>query len=293
MKKTKTKSIIKNIINIIVGFVVFLLATNFSSVAYRLCNDWVINARLMTFVVQTASVVICLYLYTKYILKVSFKDIYIRKPGLKKCWCVISLTISIAIVVFYVVFIPGKFARSALSPKETVGLLISSILLYGIMTGITEEMIFRGLIMRSVEGIAGWKIAVVISSVLFAFNHLEIVDASDWRNTLTVMGSITVAGLALALITYQTGSIWCAVFVHAVYNILSGGSSLIHISTEQDFPAIFTYTVREGSRLTTGIPGADNVDTALPAVIGFSVMICIALWKIIHHGRQNDIETIN
>lgn len=34
--------------------------------------------------------------------------------------------------------------------------------------------------------------------------------------------SVEIAGIALALVTEQTGSIWSSVMIHCLYNILSG-----------------------------------------------------------------------
>ena len=41
--------------------------------------------------------------------------------------------------------------------------------------------------------------------------------------------SVEIAGIALALVTEQTGSIWSSVIIHCLYNILSGESQILHV----------------------------------------------------------------
>ncbi len=97
------------------------------------------------------------------------------------------------------------------------------------------------------------------------------------------------AGTGLALITCQTGSIWSSVVVHMLFNLLSGDSQIIHIDVEQIFPALWTYTVDSQSHLLVGIPGSRTIDYGIPAIIGFVVLIFIALFYM----RKDNGEQCN
>lgn len=85
--------------------------------------------------------------------------------------------------------------------------------------------------------------------------------------------SVGIIGWALSLVTIQSRSIWSAVVIHGMYNILSGESQILHIDMEQNFPSIWTYTVNTENPLLTGINGAVGFTAALPAVVGFIVII--------------------
>lgn len=283
----KRIEIIKTVVNIVAGFLIILFAYNFSSIAYRICDDFAIKARLLDTALEAMAVVLCLYLYSKYVMHCRFRDLYIRKPVFIKKWFAAAVILPVSIDVFYMAFIPGELSHDMLAWKEATGILIGSVLSYGIMTGFVEEIIFRGLVMRSLENCFGRKIAVVVSSVLFAANHLDFIDVSEPRNIVWLMGSITLAGIALSLVTYQTGSIWSSFLIHAVYNILGGESNLFRITADNNFSAIFRYTVKSSNRLFTGIPGADNIDTALPAMAGFSIIIVISL-LLMKNNRKRD-----
>ena len=134
-------------------------------------------------------------------------------------------------------------------------------------------MVFRGMILSTLQSAFGKKAAVFISSILFALYHLEYIDSSDWKKVVLLIVSVGIIGYALSLVTLQSGSIWSAVVIHGMYNVLSGESQILHIDMEQNFSAMWTYTVSTKNPLLTGINGAVGFTAALPAVVGFIVII--------------------
>ncbi len=77
--------------------------------------------------------------------------------------------------------------------------------------GLGEELMFRGLVLRSfVSGMPAWA-AVLLSSALFGALH--------W-NMLQGVGA-AIIGVYLGLVTLLTGSLWPAVLAHAVNNTIS------------------------------------------------------------------------
>lgn len=82
-----------------------------------------------------------------------------------------------------------------------------------VMAPITEELFFRGLVLRGFRLRYTRKKAIVLSALLFAIIHL----------TPNQFLSAFAIGLFLAWIVLETGSLWLALFVHAVAN----GSSVL------------------------------------------------------------------
>ncbi len=80
-----------------------------------------------------------------------------------------------------------------------------------IVAAIAEEMLFRGLIQRSLEHLNDAATAMALSAILFAMFHFNI-----WW-----MIQITLLGLVLAYIAWKSGSIWPAVLLHGINNLLS------------------------------------------------------------------------
>ena len=285
--------IVKMLISLLAGYAIFLLINGFSSVAYQMCKDPWIHGRLLAVIMQLTSLIFCLFLYTRYVLRSSFSDFYIKRGKGEKTWYFAALFVPAGICFFYLIFVPGSLRIGDYQVGEVIALLISAILLLGFTTAITEEMLFRGLMLKSVETVFGKRIAVILSSLLFAVNHLWNIDVLDLRKVLLVLTGTMLAGLALGLVTIQTGSIWSSVMIHAIYNILGGDSSLIGISHEQFFPAIFSYTLETDRWILAGIPGTDDMETALPAMVGFAIIIILAQYKLlkekeIHEGKDTD-----
>lgn len=87
--------------------------------------------------------------------------------------------------------------------------LLVGLLVIAILPGISEELLFRGALLRALDGARGRRIlAVVLSSVLFGLFHADL--ARFFPQALL--------GLMLALLTLRTASVWPAAIAHAVHN---------------------------------------------------------------------------
>lgn len=86
--------------------------------------------------------------------------------------------------------------------------------LYGVTTVVTaplgEEYLYRGLIFGGLDA-WGFVPAALVSSMLFAFSHLD-------PGTLI---PFTVVGLVLSWLYWRSGSLWDAIAFHVLFNFLS------------------------------------------------------------------------
>lgn len=94
---------------------------------------------------------------------------------------------------------------------------VGMLLLLGVLTPLCEEILFRGVILRSLLDHRGAWPAILISSVIFACFHFHPIHAL----IAFVLG--IVAGWAMV----ATGSVWTAFAVHATNNLLACGAALI------------------------------------------------------------------
>ena len=76
---------------------------------------------------------------------------------------------------------------------------------------IVEEILIRGFILDSLMNSYTTIIALVISTILFAILHFNFVQ------TLSAM----ICGFILGLIYIMTGSLFCCILTHSLYNIIS------------------------------------------------------------------------
>lgn len=98
------------------------------------------------------------------------------------------------------------------SVREHDTLSLAILVVLGVLVApITEELLFRGLILGWLRVRWGTWMGAAISSVLFAAVH----------GSLGALVPLLALGMLLAYIAIRTGSIYCAMLYHAVFNGVS------------------------------------------------------------------------
>jgi CAAX protease family protein len=88
-----------------------------------------------------------------------------------------------------------------------------------------EELVYRCLLFRLLERDWGTKLALVVQAVLFALRHLENVDRGGTSDVVTMLASVTLAGLLWAGVFVLARNLWVVAANHAAWNftiVLSG-----------------------------------------------------------------------
>ena len=88
-----------------------------------------------------------------------------------------------------------------------------------IIPPITEEIVFRGFLYNSLKKVTMKRVAVVITSILFAAAHLEFFG----ENPLNFIAAIDTFVLSLFLIwVYEkTENLWAPIMLHALKNAIA------------------------------------------------------------------------
>ncbi len=94
------------------------------------------------------------------------------------------------------------------APQSTMG-PAARLLVVVLLSAVVEEVYLRGALLTAYEGIAGTAPCLIMSGVVFAMLH---------GNVLNFAGPL-VAGIAYAYLTYAFGSVWPAILAHAVNNL--------------------------------------------------------------------------
>ncbi|MFT3805804.1 lysostaphin resistance A-like protein [Arenimonas sp.] len=101
--------------------------------------------------------------------------------------------------------------------NESVELLAPLVVL-GLLPGITEEIIVRGVLFRVVEdGLGSWA-ALVLSAAIFGGMHLANPNATTWSSIAIAVE----AGLLLGFAYAWTRSLWFCIGLHAAWNFTQG-----------------------------------------------------------------------
>ncbi len=137
----------------------------------------------------------------------------------------------------------------------------------GIISGVGEEIILRGVVFRQVEAWLGSWAALLFSALLFGALHLT----NPHANLLAAFAIALEAGVLLAAVYMVTRRLWAPIGLHAAWNFSQGGIFGVPVSGTD-----VTGMVSErpsGPELLTG--GSFGAEASLPAMI-----ICTAfgLW---------------
>jgi membrane protease YdiL (CAAX protease family) len=96
--------------------------------------------------------------------------------------------------------------------------LLGPLVVLGLLPGIAEEIVARGVLFRVVEDGLGTWIALVISALLFGFGHMANPNATIWSSTAIAIE----AGLLLGMAFAWTRSLWFCMGLHAAWNFTQG-----------------------------------------------------------------------
>ena len=108
------------------------------------------------------------------------------------------------------------------SPGGVLAALAVSVLVGGLLTAVPEELVFRGVALQALLAASGPRVAIGVTSALFALLHLPNAllswEVSGWLLGPR-LGGLLVLGSALAWVTLRSGTIWVAVAWHAAANV--------------------------------------------------------------------------
>jgi len=212
------------------------------------------------------------YFYITKILKLSLTGFRICKPRNAAIWILCAIVLPIIVSCFFIFLTPGTFAITGLSSEQIILRVLNAILSSCLVAGITEEVIFRGFIMRLLEMRWNKYIAIIAPSFLFGVLHIFNMDNPNIVDILMLLIAGTSVGVMFSMIAYQSGSIWPGAIVHGIWNLIIVGM-ILEISGEPG-KAIITYTLHSNSTLLTG--GAFGIEASIPAVIGYGIVIILA-----------------
>lgn len=95
----------------------------------------------------------------------------------------------------------------------TLGNLAFAAFVVFLSTGIAEELIFRGAIMRTAERLLGANRGLLIATVVFSILHIGFLSPLD-------LAFVFVAGLYFGVAVQKTGSLYGAILAHTLANTM-------------------------------------------------------------------------
>jgi membrane protease YdiL (CAAX protease family) len=146
------------------------------------------------------------------------------------------------------------------------------------VSGVTEEIVFRGLIMRQIEGWLGSWWALAITSAIFGFGHIFNPGATLFAGFAIMME----AGILLGACYLYTRRLWLPIGLHAAWNFTQGWVFSVPVSGGEASKGLLV-TTRAGPDWLTG--GAFGLEASVVAMVVATLAGVVMLWLAIRRGR--------
>lgn len=116
---------------------------------------------------------------------------------------------------------PPQEIADTIANADSLMLQVSLVVAAVVLAPITEELLFRGVLLRALEP-RGRVFAMVTSAVVFSSVHVLGLDLEFfWQSALVVLPPLFILGLVLAKVTQRTGRLGPAIFLHSGWNLLA------------------------------------------------------------------------
>lgn len=153
----------------------------------------------------------------------------------------------------------------------------------GVASGLFEETLFRGILLRQLERLVGTWWALAATSVLFGAVHMMNPDAT-WTGAISIMVE---AGILLGAAYLYTRRLWFAAGLHAAWNFTQAWVFSVPVSGTGQTVGILV-TRRTGPEWLTG--GDFGLEASLAAVVVATAAGVLLLWKA--HGRGTFVAPV-
>lgn len=155
---------------------------------------------------------------------------------------------------------------------------IWAMLAMGVISGSSEEILFRGIIFRHLESMLGSGAALAITSALFGAAHLANPGAT-WFAALAIAME---AGILLGAAYLYTRRLWLAMGIHAAWNFTQGWLFSVPVSGGRA-PDGLLVTSRHGPEWLTG--GAFGLEASVVALVVATLAGVVLLMLAARHSR--------
>lgn len=116
---------------------------------------------------------------------------------------------------------PQQEVAEIIATADTTFLQVALVSAAVVLGPVTEELMYRGILLKALES-RGKIFAMVVSSAVFAAVHVTGLDSSQLlRSAAAFLPPLFLLGLILAWLTQRHGRLGPAIFLHSGWNLLS------------------------------------------------------------------------
>lgn len=116
---------------------------------------------------------------------------------------------------------PPQEVADAIAGADSRMVQLSLILAAVVVAPVTEELMFRGVLLKALER-HGRTFALVVSALVFSLVHVLGLDLDMlWQSAAVVLPPIFILGLVLGWLTQRKGRLGPAILLHSGWNLLA------------------------------------------------------------------------
>jgi membrane protease YdiL (CAAX protease family) len=152
---------------------------------------------------------------------------------------------------------------------------LTAAVMFNLATAMGEELLFRAVLFRIAEQVAGTTVAIVMSAAIFGILH-----AANPGATAFGIGALTIEfGIMLALAYVLTRNIWLAVGIHMAWNFTQGYVFGVEVSGASQPYSILKTSVSGPDLLTGGSFGPEGSIVALGISVVASAVLAVLILR--------------
>ena len=265
----------KNIGVIILAIIVLVIGTIPGNLLASFFDNYYLKL-IIDSVLRIATTISLAWIVSSKLLKIDADELGIKPKKMSFWWIAVAIALPALVLVFYAFVLPcepyiakeGEFTESLIN-----GLIIA------ISVGISEELIFRGIIFRYMKKTLGVKVAVIVPAILFAALHITNMNTFDLTDLLLLLFAGSSVSVLFTTMALKSGSIYPGALAHALWNtlIIGGIFGVGNIINGAGNDSYIVIPIQSANKLLTG--GNFGIEAAVPAIMGY-VLICLIVYKI-------------
>jgi hypothetical protein len=110
---------------------------------------------------------------------------------------------------------------SALASLESTAARVAAVVIAAVVAPVTEELTFRGVLLKSMANRSRRAIVVVTALVFAAFHIIGLDPSRLLAAAAVVLPQLFIVGVVLAWVTLRTNRLGPAIFMHSGFNLLA------------------------------------------------------------------------
>jgi hypothetical protein len=142
------------------------------------------------------------------------------------------------------------------------------------ISGVCEELIFRGALFRITEEMFGTLVALIISGAFFGGAHIFNKNA-----TLMSSAAIAIEALVLCFAYTATRSLWLPIGLHAGWNLTEGGIYSTSVSGGPIVKGVFLTTFKGPDIITGGVFGPETSVVTLGVSLVLTIIFAVITFR--------------